>query len=371
MPPFSTRMPIPTPAVTYDLTVVTVCRNVLAELQKTLPSVLEQKAKGSLRIEHLVIDGASTDGTPEWLAGQKEQGRIEAYLSEPDAGIYDAMNKGIALARGRVITFMNAGDCYHGPDIACCVSPILKGEVRTAVGTALYYRVDGSLARTFRPDTQRAYLDTVGCHQAYFFDTAATRRLGGYDAAFFRSAGDLELMNAFLRQYGMPFCSETVVAEFYQGGFSTNCRERFRHEFVELQWRSWEQFCERCRHEPRFAEISAAELAGHCLVLGCRSRSEREPYARQQDELRRMIATLPLPKRSAWRRPCLKAAWGLAFRSAMPDAYRHLLLRVINYLCTVTDDTPYAFYPSMAKTRRPLPMAVIRSLLIRCKLVKV
>lgn len=353
-------------AFSYDLTIVTVCRNVLQELQKTLPSVLAQKNKNSLRIEHLIIDGASTDGTPEWLAEQQEQGHIDAYLSEPDTGIYDAMNKGIALARGKVITFMNAGDCYHGPDIACCVSPLLNGSAKTAIGAALYFRTDGSLARTFTPDTQRAYLDTMGCHQAYFFDTAATRELGGYDAAFFRSAGDLELMNAFLRRHGMPFCTETVVAEFYQGGFSTNCREKYRHEFVELQWRSWEQFCERCRKEPRFAEIPAAELANHCLVLGRRCQREREKHAPQQDKLRRMVATLPLPKRQAWKRPCLKAAWHLAFRSGMPDACRHLLLKVIDYLCTVTTDTPYAFYPTMAKTRRSLPVA-----LIRCKLLKV
>ena len=87
------------PTHEIDLTIITVCRNARALLQLTLESVIEQKAKENLRIEHLIIDGASTDGTPEWLAELQAAGKIESYISEPDAGIYDAMKSASARQR--------------------------------------------------------------------------------------------------------------------------------------------------------------------------------------------------------------------------------------------------------------------------------
>jgi glycosyltransferase involved in cell wall biosynthesis len=89
------------------VTVVTVVRNGATTLETTMLSVLNQTY---CNIEYIVIDGASTDGTLEII--KKYEDRIDYWMSEPDNGIYDAMNKGINLATGDWINFMNSGDWF-------------------------------------------------------------------------------------------------------------------------------------------------------------------------------------------------------------------------------------------------------------------
>ena len=91
------------------VTVITVCRNNKAALEKTIHSVLCQQYDA---LDYLVIDGASTDGTVTLLSTEKGL----RWISEPDNGIYDAMNKGIMMADGEWIIFMNAGDTFASED---------------------------------------------------------------------------------------------------------------------------------------------------------------------------------------------------------------------------------------------------------------
>ena len=87
------------------ISVVTVCYNAVKELERTMLSVLNQTYDN---VEYIVIDGGSTDGTVEII--KKYADRLAYWVSEPDKGIYDAMNKGIKVATGEWINFMNAGD---------------------------------------------------------------------------------------------------------------------------------------------------------------------------------------------------------------------------------------------------------------------
>lgn len=87
------------------LTVITIVYNNVRDIERTINSVLKQTYKN---IEYIIIDGKSTDGTLAVIAQYKE--RISKIISEPDKGIYDAMNKGLALATGDYILFMNSGD---------------------------------------------------------------------------------------------------------------------------------------------------------------------------------------------------------------------------------------------------------------------
>ena len=90
------------------ITVVTVCYNAVNELEKTMLSVLNQTYDN---IEYIVIDGGSKDGTVDII--KKYADRLAYWVSEPDKGIYDAMNKGIKAATGEWINFMNAGDWFY------------------------------------------------------------------------------------------------------------------------------------------------------------------------------------------------------------------------------------------------------------------
>ena len=94
------------------LSVITVCYQAAEMLQKTIDSVSQQDYKP---LEYIVVDGGSTDGTLDIIA--RHQDIITRWVSEPDRGIYDAMNKGVTMATGEWVIFMNAGDTFAAPDV--------------------------------------------------------------------------------------------------------------------------------------------------------------------------------------------------------------------------------------------------------------
>ena len=100
-----------------EVSVVTVCFNPLAAgrrevFLKNLDSV---QAQEGVHLEHIIIDGGSTDGTQEWLKGYNNKRHDMRILSKVDSGIYEAMNRGIALARGKYVIFLNTDDFFHNP----------------------------------------------------------------------------------------------------------------------------------------------------------------------------------------------------------------------------------------------------------------
>lgn len=105
------------------LSIITICYNNRQGLEKTLRSVCSQLTPD---VEYIVIDGGSTDGSVE-LIKQYEK-HITHWVSEPDKGIYNAMNKGIAIAQGEYINFMNSGDCFVDSDVLARVLPRLQGK---------------------------------------------------------------------------------------------------------------------------------------------------------------------------------------------------------------------------------------------------
>ena len=117
-----------------QITVITVCRNSAAVIEPTMCSVLAQDYP---RVEYVVVDGASTDGTMDIV--RKYSGRIATAVSEPDRGVYDAMNKGLGLAHGDYLLFMNAGDVFAADDVlrklaAQTDADVLYGDFEYATG---------------------------------------------------------------------------------------------------------------------------------------------------------------------------------------------------------------------------------------------
>lgn len=90
------------------LSVITVVYNDAQNIEKTINSVLSQTYK---KIEYIIIDGASKDGTPEII--EKYKDKISQFVSEPDKGLYDAMNKGLKIATGDYVCFLNSGDLFY------------------------------------------------------------------------------------------------------------------------------------------------------------------------------------------------------------------------------------------------------------------
>lgn len=95
-----------------SITIITVVYNDKEGLERTVNSVLSQTYKS---LEYIIVDGGSTDGTLDVI--RKYEDKINKWISEPDHGIYDAMNKGIRMASGKWLNFMNAGDVFANDDI--------------------------------------------------------------------------------------------------------------------------------------------------------------------------------------------------------------------------------------------------------------
>lgn len=128
------------------ITVVTVCRNVLGALRETFAGVMEQDCPD---FEYIVVDGASSDGSVDFLRDNASP--AVRWISEPDKGIYDAMNKGTRMASGEWVIFMNAGDRFAAKDTLSRLSRELeKAGKDTDVVYGDVLKTDGSSAPVYK-----------------------------------------------------------------------------------------------------------------------------------------------------------------------------------------------------------------------------
>lgn len=133
---------LPPPCVS----IVTVARNAAATLGRTIQAVQDQRTPN---IEHVVVDGASTDGTQDLLRQRLRP--QDFWLSEPDRGIADAFNKGVALARGTYIQFLNADDWLSDGQVAHAVAVLERTGADFVFGDLVFHR-DGQPAFRYRGD---------------------------------------------------------------------------------------------------------------------------------------------------------------------------------------------------------------------------
>ncbi|MDR2285444.1 MAG: glycosyltransferase [Sphingobacterium sp.] len=116
---------------TVKISIITIVYNNVRDIAYTISSVLQQSYPN---IEYIIVDGASTDGTLEVI--RRYEDRITRVISEKDKGIYDAMNKGLALATGDYVLFLNSGDELYAPDTIQCIvekgngADIIYGETK-------------------------------------------------------------------------------------------------------------------------------------------------------------------------------------------------------------------------------------------------
>jgi glycosyltransferase involved in cell wall biosynthesis len=181
------------------ISIITVSYNCALVVGDCLASVAAQSYP---RVEHVVIDGASTDGTLALLQAHYKQ--LAVLVSEPDSGIYDAMNKGIDLAGGDVIGFLNSDDLYANVGVLARVASAFDEEPQLEACYA-------DLVYTNRIDTSRSVrywksgyflpgsFSNGWCppHPAFFVRRSVYERLGGFDLSY-RLAADFELMLRFL-----------------------------------------------------------------------------------------------------------------------------------------------------------------------------
>jgi glycosyltransferase involved in cell wall biosynthesis len=203
------------------ITIITVVLNEPQALEKTIASVLEQTYDN---IECIIIDGASSDPTIEVI--KRNEDKIDSWISEPDNGIFDAMNKGIDLASGEWINFMNAGDYFYQKDTVETVFNKDYGKADFIYGHTHFLGGDfNGVVKVW--DFKILWKTMVFTHQSLFTrsDILKNRK---FDTRFSICADYDIIFNSYMQ--GLTFFnSDTVIAAF-DPGFSDVSRARMAYE---------------------------------------------------------------------------------------------------------------------------------------------
>lgn len=221
------------------ITIVTVTYNCKDALEKTISSVINQTYPYK---EYIIIDGGSKDGTVDVI--RKHESSLSLFISEPDKGIYDAMNKGIIHAHGEWIIFMNAGDSFYSNEVLSHFIPKINNKTIIAYGDSMIWLKE---VHYIRPKFPIDCLKTKMCiphqstlvrldyHKEHLFDIS------------FRSSGDFDFFHKAYVNDAVEFQYIPVIISNFDGetGISKdNFEIVWREDRIILGksisgWRSW------------------------------------------------------------------------------------------------------------------------------------
>lgn len=204
------------------ISIITVAFNAVDTIESTLLSVTQQTFPD---VEYVVIDGGSSDGTQAVVS--LHGSRISSFLSEPDRGIYDAMNKGLALATGNVIGFLNADDTYADMNVLSRVAEAMeRHHLDVLFGDVAFCQCENPdrivrrySSSRFRPD--RIAWGWMPAHPALFVKREVFQKTGPFRTDY-RIAGDFEFVaRAFGKQSLRYRYLPEVLVKMRLGGVST------------------------------------------------------------------------------------------------------------------------------------------------------
>jgi len=194
------------------ISVITVTRNASKTLEKTILSVLHQNYKS---VEYIIIDGASADGSINIL--QKFQSSL-TYVSEPDKGIYDAMNKGIGMAKGKWIYFLGSDDILYSPNILAQIKDFLTDEQDFVYGNVIFEKSNRKYDGEFNKEK---ILTKNICHQAIFYKKTLFETFGLFNLNFKYVADyDFNLKIWANEEIKIKYIN-LIIAIFNESGFSS------------------------------------------------------------------------------------------------------------------------------------------------------
>lgn len=202
------------------ISIITVTFNSEANIARCVKSVFDQSWP---EIEHIVVDGASTDGTV--AIAKSIPNRITKLISEPDRGIYDAINKGIRLATGDVIGILNSDDVLIHPEVISTIArAFLKNNIHCLYGNLFYTNQYNKIVRVWRSSPFRPGLferSWTPAHPTFYCKRETYANFGLYKINY-KIAADVELMLRFLE---VKRLQSLYVDDFFvnmrHGGVST------------------------------------------------------------------------------------------------------------------------------------------------------
>lgn len=205
------------------ISVITVTYNCIDHIDKTLQSV--ENCKNKYSIEHIIVDGASSDGT--WELVSSRRGSLAQAISEPDNGIYDAMNKGILLANGKYILFLNAGDIIYEDFDFSALNQTDSCNVKY-----FSYMIDGEGEFIHCPGINHPF-GMQTSHQATLFDSCLLKKVG-FDTSY-KVAADFNQSIKLNKLSSVKHSYDTQVLAIVQpGGYSMLHKEIMLNEYSEI-----------------------------------------------------------------------------------------------------------------------------------------
>lgn len=229
--------------LTPKFSVITVCYNAQATLEDTIQSVIAQTYH---HVEYIIVDGASKDRTLSIINRYRD--RITTVVSEPDKGLYDAMNKGLRLATGDYVCFLNAGDSFHEDDTLQQMVHTLRELTElpdVLYGETALVDVEGHFVRMRRlqaPEHLTWHSFRQGmlvCHQAFF----AKRTLAEpYDLRY-RFSADFDWCIRIMKKSKVLHNTHLTLIDYLEEGMTTrnhkaSLHERFRIMAKHYGWLS-------------------------------------------------------------------------------------------------------------------------------------
>ena len=219
------------------ISIITVCKNAESVIERTMLSVVTQNCFAE-NIEYVIIDGASTDKTVEIIKQYAAKYPIK-WISEPDSGIYNAMNKAVKMASGEIIYFLNAGDkLFDEKTISLVLNEFEENDpdfLYTDILPCKNNDLRQAMIKKFNNvDKYFLFRDCI-CHQASFFKKSIFERFGGFNEKFKLSA-DYEMLLKIMADKSLKKEYLPTTAAYYDtAGVSSISGDVVKKERVIIQ----------------------------------------------------------------------------------------------------------------------------------------
>ena len=218
-------------SIMKNISVVTVVYNGAETIEETILSVLSQDCRA---IDYIVIDGGSTDGTLDKI--KKYASKIKLIISEPDGGIYDAMNKSLNFLNDGYVIYMNSGDKFESDDVVSYVENCILSN--PALPAVVYggYKCLGSGKNVINKNVKSKYFfyrETL-CHQAVFMHVKTLKSIGGFNEKLLINADREALLRLKIKKYVFQNINKTICL-WDERGFSSKNSEIMIDEINKIR----------------------------------------------------------------------------------------------------------------------------------------
>ena len=214
------------PGILPKVSIITVTYNAAKVFEPTLESVSKINYPN---LEYIVVDGGSKDSTVQVL--EKYPRLVNQFISEPDKGVFDAMNKGIRMATGTWLIFLNAGDLIFDPEIFSKLS--LEKNASQALVYGNTYDIGIGIRKPFRLNSLD-YGMIMACHQSMLFNKTVLQDDLYYDDSY-QFYNDYELVVRIFKKFTIKYIDE-VIACYLGGGISSQVSWRARYDKYRMMF---------------------------------------------------------------------------------------------------------------------------------------